>query len=224
MIRMTAMMAAIVFMMKQKYLVATSAFVVTLGMTDACAAMQANQQTTPTNRHAYTDNAGNQAESQPARLQKPAAKKITLTGRFHLVAGTRHGVLILRTEISDGNHIYSLTQKGSPPPSKISVKKSSQFRIEGTFSSDRHPKVVAFDPLFQNRLEKHSKLVQFFVPIEIGPGIDPAQVKPEIIFDGQVCSDEGICVPIQAMKTVAVFAGFYANQAQKQSDSQFRKR
>ncbi len=168
---------------------------------------------------------GNQETAQkPPEIEKPEITELTLAGRFHLITGTQRGVLILKAEIPEGSHIYALTQKGSPPPSKIVVTESKHFQIKGKFSADRNPKIVEFDPIFKGRLEKHYKLVQFYVPIQLTAGTDPAEIRPEIVFDGQVCSDLGVCMPIRGLKVKAVFAGYYDEQAQKQTDSQNRRR
>lgn len=144
----------------------------------------------------------------------------TLSSRFHLVNGTRKGVLILKAEIPKGSYIYALTQQGNPPPSKIKVQKSDQFKITGKFAADRHPKIVKKDPVFNNRLEKHSKTVQFFVPIELADGVDPDSVAPQVLFDGQVCSEEGTCMPIRSRQIAATFAGYFAQESKNQADSQ----
>ena len=164
-----------------------------------------------------------QVAEQGAKSNKPV-KELTLTGRYHLITGTQRGVLILKAQIPAGSYIYSVTQEGSPPPSKITVTDSDQYRIKGKFSSDRNPKVIKFDPIFESRLEKHLELVQFFVPIELKPGSDPAKIQPEILFDGQVCSDAGLCMPIRGQKIKAKFAGYYEEQALKQPTSKTRRR
>ena len=140
--------------------------------------------------------------------------ELTLTGRFHLITGAREGVLILKAEIPKGSCIYALTQKENPQPSRIQVKPSTSFRLKGQFQPDRKPKVIERDPVFENRIEKHLELVQFFVPIEIGQGVDPKAVTAEMIFDGLICSDAGMCMPIRAKTVQAKFAGYY--QAAKQ--------
>lgn len=147
-------------------------------------------------------------------------ERLTLTGRFHLVKGTRKGVLILKAQIPEGSYIYSVTQQGNPPPSRITVSDSPQFKIAGKFASDRHPKIIEEDPVFHSRLEKHFRLVQFFVPLELAENADPRGLTPEIVFDGQVCSEKGTCMPIRNRKIPAQFAGYFEQQAEKPVDSQ----
>lgn len=224
---MSALVVMIVFVTKQKYKLATAVLVMFLVIANFCDAQQTAQSQSPNESPALhlQNTLGNQEESQkPPETGKPEISELTFAGRFHLITGTQRGVLILKAEIPEGSHIYALSQKGSPPPSKIVVTKSNHFQIEGKFSADRNPKIVEFDPIFQGRLEKHYKLVQFYVPIQLTTGIDPAGIHPEIVFDGQVCSDLGVCMPIRGRKIKAVFAGFYDEQAQKHTNSRNRRR
>ena len=161
-------------------------------------------------------------KTQPGKNDK--VKRFTLTARFHLVKGTHKGVLILKAQIPKGSYIYSVTQRGNPPPSKITVTESAHFKIDGKFTSDRHPKIIEKDPVFNVRLEKHLDLVQFFVPIELADNIDPQKVAPEIVFSGQVCSENGTCMPIRNRRVSAQFAGYFEQQAKKQAGSQNQRR
>ena len=155
---------------------------------------------------------------------KQEVKRLTLTARFHLVKGTRKGVLILKAQIPKESYVYSVTQQGNPPPSKITVTESPHFKIAGTFASDRHPKIIEDDPVFHVRLEKHFKLVQFFVPIKLTDNVDPQTLTPEIVFNGQVCSEKGTCMPIRNRKISAQFAGYFEQQAENAADSQNQRR
>lgn len=159
-----------------------------------------------------------------AVAEQHEVKTFDLSARFHLVDGKRNGVLILKADIPSGSYIYALTQSGNPPPSKIKVEVSDQFKITGKFSADRHPKVIEKDPVFGNRLEKHTKTVQFFVPIELAAGVKPESVQPQISFDGQVCSEAGSCMPIRNREVTAQFAGYFAQESKKRTNSQNTRR
>ena len=126
--------------------------------------------------------------------------------------------MILKAEIPEGSYIYSVAQKGDLPASKITVVPSEQFKISGKFEADRTAEITPDDPVFHIRVEKHKKLVQFFVPIEVAGGVDLAKLRPEMKFDGQVCSDSGFCIPIHGQKISAKFGGYFEQQAQKQAD------
>lgn len=140
-----------------------------------------------------------------------------LTSRFHLQKGAGKGYLIVKVELPKGSYIYSMAQKAPLRPSKIAVTKSSQFRLSGKFNPDRPATVIKDDPIFHQRLEKHTDVIQFFAPVEISPGVKPDTLAAEMTFTGQVCNDEGYCLPIKAVKTKARFAGFFERSAEKQT-------
>jgi hypothetical protein len=166
------------------------------------------------------------AAQQPevAESRQPVESAIRFVGRFLLERNTRSGYLILKAEIAEGNHIYSLTQKGSPPPTKIAVAESADFRIVGNFHADKRPSVVENDPIFNNRVEKHTRTVQFFVPLELADGVDPAAVLPELAFTGQVCSEKGVCIPFRNRRIAATFGGYYDRDAEQNPISSKKQR
>lgn len=148
-----------------------------------------------------------------------------LTGRFHLQARTNEGYLVVQCELPAGNHIYSLTQSGSLKPTKIQVEPSNDFLIRGKFHPDRPPQVVEQDPVLQQRIEKHSGIIRFFVPIEIQPGVDVTQLKPTLTVNGLVCSADGFCMPIRNETVNAEFSGYFDRSSQRtenQDDTQMR--
>lgn len=147
-------------------------------------------------------------------------KPFELSSRFHLQEGTSTGYLIVKLELPQGSYIYSMAQKAPLRPSKIQVIRSGQFRIKGNFMPDRPAIVVENDPVFQQRLEKHTDVIQFFAPIEIAPDADPVALSAEMTFSGQVCNDRGFCVPIMATKTKAKFAGYFERSAEKRANAQ----
>ncbi len=144
---------------------------------------------------------------------------LKLTGRFHMMAGSRKGYLILKAEIPEGNHIYSTTQKGDIPPTTIVAKNSAQYKISGKFAEDRTAEITPNDPVFHMRVEKHKHVVQFFAPIELAAGVDPQKLKPEMTFNGQICSEAGFCMPIRDQKVSAKFGGYFHQKAKKQANS-----
>jgi hypothetical protein len=138
-----------------------------------------------------------------------------LSGRFHLQTGTTQGYLVLECELQPGNYIYSLTQAEPLKPTQIRVAPSEQYALMGNFNPDQSPMVVEKDPIFEQRLEKHKGTVRFFVPFEIAPGVDANQLKPQLVIDGQICSDDGFCMPINAQTVSADFAGYFERTSQK---------
>jgi len=139
-----------------------------------------------------------------------------ISGRFHLQAGTTQGYLVLECQLQPGNYIYSLTQTEPIKPTQIRVTSSEHYAIRGAFHPDQPPKIIESDPVFEQRVEKHSGTVRFFVTFEIAPGIDVTQLKPEMLIDGQICSDEGFCIPINAQTVSAEFAGYFERTSQKE--------
>lgn len=157
-------------------------------------------------------------------LNQPAAQsrqtdRYRLTGRFHLQQATNCGYLVLQCDLPKGSYVYSLTQQGSVRPTVIKVKPSDDFATTGKFIPDRQPTVIEKDAVFQQRVEKHlgdrTGKVQFFIPIQLDGNTDPATLQPELIFDGQVCSNAGICMPIRNKSIKAKFAGYFERTAEK---------
>ena len=140
------------------------------------------------------------------------------TGRVHLEQGSTKGYIVLQLDLAENHYIYSITPGQSPSPSKILIAESPDFRLLENFSSDRPPMVIEKDPVFEMRIEKHKGTVQFFAPIEVRPGLDLATFQPQITYVGQVCSDEGFCVPLRDEKVAAKFAGFFDRTAQANPD------
>ena len=154
---------------------------------------------------AYEDDLA--AESAPCKL----------TGRFHLQQGTTQGYLVLQCELPAGSYMHSLTLPEDLNPTVIRVLPVDTYSVRGSFHPDRPPTVVERDPVLDQRLEKHSGKVQFFVPIQVSDGIDVTELKPQMIFDGQVCSDQGVCVPLNGKVVTATFAGYFERTAENHS-------
>ena len=106
-----------------------------------------------------------------------------------------------------------MTQTKPLMPSKLAIKPSKEFAIGKKFKSDKQPKVIEKDPLFQARLEKHTGTVQFYVPIRMTNVTNLKSIQPEVTFSGQLCSDAGYCVPIKGITAKAKFAGFFQREA-----------
>lgn len=166
--------------------------------------------------------------SDSAKLAQPLVQPSTrsgqpdryrLTGRFHLQKATNSGYLVLQCDLPKGSYVYSLTQQGTVRPTVIKVKSSDAFATTGKFIPDQQPTVIEKDKVFQQRVEKHlgdhNGKVQFFIPIQIHSNVDPATLQPEMVFDGQVCSSAGVCMPIRNKSIKAKFAGYFERTAEK---------
>jgi len=162
-----------------------------------------------------TLNAQVRSTAQPAaaaQQQQPvpnANQPYLLSSRLHLKTGSNKGYLVVRVDLAEGSHIYSLTQKGDARPTKLTVTPSPSFRLLGEFSPDRPAEVTTEDPNGKQMIEKHKTLVQFFAPIEVAPGTDPNSLAAEVAFEGQVCTAESFCMPIMGEKVAGQFAGYF---------------
>jgi hypothetical protein len=143
-----------------------------------------------------------------------------MKARYHLEQGTSQGYLILSVDLVPGAYIHSLTLTEELGPSKITVAKSEDYRIGEKFHPDREPTIIEHDPIFERRMEKHLGQVQFFVPLEIRPGLDLQKCQPQVIFDGQVCTKDGICIALKKQVVQAEFAGYFEKSAEQSQRNQ----
>jgi len=135
-------------------------------------------------------------------------------GRLHLQEGSTEGYIVLQVDLAPGHYIYSVSPEGSPSPTKIEVVPSASVQTAESFSPDQPPLVIENDPVFQRRIEKHSGRVQFFVQCRLDPNSDYKQTGlPTIEFNGQVCSKDGVCIPIRKKTIPVSFAGYFAQEA-----------
>jgi thiol:disulfide interchange protein len=154
----------------------------------------------------------------PSNQKAPAEKKpYQVTSRIHIQSGTNRGYLIVQVDLAKGNYIYSLSQKGDIPPSKVKVADSTQFKLLGKFSPDRPAAVTEKDPVMQQRVEKHKNKVQFFAPIELANGLDATKVVAKVGFDGQVCSENGFCMPVKGLTLQGKFSGYFQRSGAQQA-------
>ena len=144
------------------------------------------------------------------RTTEDAEKAFRLSSRFHLKKGSAEGFLIVKFELPNNSYIYSLTQPEPFVKTTIKVTPSPHFSFTGkkSFAPDQKPKIIESDPDFGKRLEKHSGVVQFFIPIKLNEILAAKELTIQLEVDGQVC-DETTCLPISGKKTTAKFAGFF---------------
>lgn len=137
------------------------------------------------------------------------ANPYRLMGRFHLEQGSQQGYLVLECQLVEGSYIHSLTLPKELSPTVIQTQPSDEYRVGERFHPDRPPTVIEKDPVFGERMEKHSGKIQFFVPIQLAPDVNPLTLEPKMAFNGQVCSTSGTCLPIRNQIVVAKFAGYF---------------
>lgn len=153
--------------------------------------------------------------SKSIQQEEDAKKPYKLSSRIHLQEGSTKGYLVVKLELDEGLFVYSLSQTGTVPPTKLTVGKTSLFKLTGRFSPDTPAKKTAKDPWLGHAVEKHSKLVQFFAPIELASGIDATKLKANISFNGQICGSSS-CLPLEE-KISAKFAGYFTKPAIKKA-------
>lgn len=132
-----------------------------------------------------------------------------MSAMYQIEKGSRKGWLIVTVDVPEGCHIYALTQKGSPPPTKIKLEESKEFELLEGFRANKEPHVVEHDPVFGQRVESYEAgKVKLIAPVRIADEFDVEKVSFDLKFHGQVCSAEG-CKPIFNHPLKVTFGGFY---------------
>lgn len=139
-------------------------------------------------------------------------------GRLHLEKGTGNGYIVLQVDLAPGSYIYSVSPEGSPAPTRLEVVTPPGLVVGEAFSPNLPPTVVELDPVFNRRIEKHKTQVQFFVPCQVTQDANfENDGWPAIQFDGQVCAEGGVCIPIRGQQIPVVFAGYFERSEQSAS-------
>ena len=147
-----------------------------------------------------------------------AQQDIKIEGTYQIEKDQRHGWVILNVEIPEGFHVYALTQKGSPPPTKIKLEESGQFELMDKFKADKKPKVIEHDPIFDQRIEKYTGKVALMAPIKVANATDLENVEFDLKISGQLCNDNG-CRLFNNKKIEIEFAGYYDRDEKKKKKS-----
>jgi len=197
------------------FLVTTVAVLVMLISTIPSFGQNDSFQPTPTGANQNGFSQAFQSPFNADQTSKEARDPWKFEGRLHLQKGTNEGYLVLQMDLDQGHYIYSVSPKGSPAPTKISVVDNPSVQTRGVFAPNVPPEVNENDPIFHRRIEKHKDQVQFFVPCQIDANVDfQAAGMPVIEFNGQVCSADGVCIPISGQKVTVKFAGFFERENQ----------
>ena len=134
-------------------------------------------------------------------------ERVTLSGKYQIEKGTRNGRLSITAEIEPGWHVYSVTQpEGGPTRSVLKVAESDDFAVTGPFQPNVAPHVKPPD-VFSVNSEEHEDEVIWTAPIQVSEGVDPAGLKPEVKYNGQVCKVS--CIEIRGREVEVSFDGFY---------------
>jgi len=139
-------------------------------------------------------------------------EKAQFTAEYRIAEGTRDGRVSVRAMMEPAWHLYSVTQlPGGPQRSVIKLAAREQASITGEFQPDIAPHVKQYE-FFDVPVEEHDGAVVWTAPIQLAEGIDPTATELQLKFDGQVCQDEGSCIPISNKSIVAKFAGYYKEE------------
>lgn len=132
---------------------------------------------------------------------------LTLAGGFQLLSGSREGRLFLTAESEPGWHVYSITQlDGGPQRTQITVDSAPDFELTGNFQADTAPRVKTYE-FFKVPVEEHPGTVTWTAPIRLAEGVEPQKLVIRMRFSGQICQDDGVCIPISNREVAASFAG-----------------
>ena len=82
----------------------------------------------------------------------------------------------------------------------IQLEPSSDFELSGPFQPDQPPttKSVQF---FKVPLEEHHGQVTWTAPFRLRSGVDPRQLRIVGQLNGQICNEQGGCIPLTTMDT-----------------------
>lgn len=135
--------------------------------------------------------------------------KVTFTAEYQVAEGSRNGRVSVSASIEPDWHVYSVTQlSGGPQRSEIKLASADHAALTGEFKPDVAPHVEE-NEFFDVPVEEHEAAVVWTAPIQLVEGVDPKSTQLKLKFNGQVCQNEGACIPIANKTIVAKFAGYY---------------
>ena len=123
--------------------------------------------------------------------------KVTATAEFTAASADAPARLFVTATMESGWHIYSTTQpSGGPIASKIRLAASEAYRVVGEFKPSKPPEKKD-EPAFGNlTVESHHDAVTWYAPIELAPGVNPAELAIAGSLFAQPC-DSDACLPPQ---------------------------
>jgi cytochrome c biogenesis DsbD-like protein len=128
------------------------------------------------------------AEAQPSPV-KWAIKADTAVQ--NLKAGEKLTVEVI-ADISEGWHIYSLTQpEGGPKATRMTMPSGQQFKLSGTIEAPK-PR-VKFEESFGMNTEIHEGKVEFSLPVKVDSNATEGTQKLLVDIYFQACSEK-ICL------------------------------
>ncbi len=111
--------------------------------------------------------------------------------------------LFITAAIEPGWHIYSITQPpGGPVATKIKLAPSDVFRVVGDFQAGTPPDKKREEVFGDLIVESHYESVTWYAPIELSPGVNPADLQIEGVLTVQPC-DANTCLPPRELPFIA---------------------
>ncbi|MCO6458055.1 MAG: thioredoxin family protein [Pirellulaceae bacterium] len=151
-----------------------------------------------------------------------SGEAVELSASFEAREGASDGRLHVTAKVQPKWHIYSVTQQdGGPGRTQILLAASPDAQLVGPFVPDAPPTVHPPD-LFPVPVEEHSGTVVWTAPLKFREGVDPATLKLNVIFNGQICEEMGQCVPIDDRQLAAKFAGTYQSAPSEPVAEEYR--
>ncbi len=128
--------------------------------------------------------------------------EVTFEAEFTVDDSGRTGTLRVRAEIIPNWHIFSMTEQNSQP---TSVRIASDFTgaaISGDFVPDADPHLKEYS-FYDQPSEEYEFSVTWTAPLQFAANVDPATLKIPLVINGQVCENNGICLPIENLEITA---------------------
>jgi len=148
----------------------------------------------------------------PGLGSSSGGEKATFSAEYRITEGSREGQVSVTATMEPQWHVYSVTQlPGGPMVSVIKLASSAQAAITGEFTPDVPPHIKQYE-FFDVPVEEHDGTVTWTAPIQLAEGVDPTKTDLQLKFNGQVCQDEGACIPIANKAVVAKFAGYIKSE------------
>ncbi len=147
-----------------------------------------------------------------AQFGTPGSDKpiVTGTASFKMLAGSKtEGQLTVQLEITDGFHVYSVTQKpGGPIPSKINLDNKVVNAQLGAAIPNEPPELHDYDVFPDLVVEEHKRSVTWKASLQFSAAVEnPEELKLNVNYSGLACTDDlGICQPADLSLTAA-YAG-----------------
>lgn len=123
------------------------------------------------------------------------SEKIEGAASYYVDPETGNGMVRVTVTVTEGFHIYSLTQKrGGPLPTILKVT-GEGIQVSGSVVSDASPEIHHYEVYGDLDVEEVKGTVNWDVPL-LGPPGDPTGLEIKVIVDALACTDDlGICVP-----------------------------